>query len=499
MKRPIFFLLLVLACSLLLAQIGYIRDVEIQSPSVGFYIMSTTPKAIFSCADGGTIIINEVKVSNQEDIWVGDICVVKVDQMGNSVWQRFVNHWSWYDLPNATGIDIDANGTVHFMSDDFGVIEVYTINQSGNIITECNLHITDLSYINRAKRLNNGEIACVGVGWGPVSWSEDYFKSAAYLRISETGDSLSFKLYPPDSLTIGNPEAKAFDMELDNDGLPIITCHFTSYKASVIKVDLAGNLIFRSDVEFNLGYLDQIPITKSPSNEYNLICICTFFDIEGLSYNIVYKVENNVLDSLFSFQEQTFSFINRILDTSAGFYMSGSINSRYFIGNLDLTGSVQWDSLFTGIINNYLDDQHPGILNYTFDNCIIGIFQYGGVQSGFTIVKLLPDGTITDNNDQIEAQEPFFLMDVFPNPVLRNTHFKVKNIQNNNKRRLIASIYNIRGQLVRKLELDRKDANLFEADWDRANENGVICASGVYIIRVEQPNINLSKKIIVIH
>ena len=155
--------------------------------------------------------------------------------------------------------------------------------------------------------------------------------------------------------------------------------------------------------------------------------------------------------------------------------------------------------MFTGFIDVSLDDQRPGLLNHTFDNCIIGFFQYGGVQSGFTIVKLLPDGTITANNDPNAAPEPILLLDVFPNPIIQNMHIRVTQNQNNTKSSLKTNIYNIRGQLVCTLELDRKEAAVYEGDWDRTNDNGAICASGIYIIRIEQPNINLSKKIIVIH
>jgi hypothetical protein len=497
MKFKTYFLIffISLSISLLTAQTGYVRDVEIQSPAAGFDISLTTPKAIFPCLDGGTIVINEVEVSDAEDFWVGDICVVKVDSLGNSLWQRFVNHWSWYDLPNATGIDMDENGIIHFMSDDFGVIEVYTIDQSGNITTECNMNFTFLVHINRAMRLENGDIACVGIGWGPVSWSEDDFNCAAYLRITENGDSLAFKEYEPESITQGNPEAKAFDMELDTDGLPIITCRFTYYKASVIKVDLDGNLIFQRDINLSYGSSYPITITKVPTDNYCLIGFNKYLD-NGIPY-AVYKLEGSTLDSLFSLLPQYLFRINSLLATPNGLLMSGMVFHSYFIGSYEITGQVQWDSLFVDETIDHYDTEPPELLKVTFDDCYIGVFS--ARDSDLTIVKLLPDGTVTANYDEVSPTPPIGTLKVFPNPVVQNTRIQLICAQPSGKRVIGASIYNVRGQLIRKLILEHKEANLYEINWDGKNDETENCSSGMYIIKTDTLKNNISKKIIVIH
>ena len=56
-------------------------------------------------------------------------------------------------------------------------------------------------------------------------------------------------------------------------------------------------------------------------------------------------------------------------------------------------------------------------------------------------------------------------------------------------------VFNDQGQLVRTLVNETLNAGQFEVTWDGKNDAGQQVASGVYIYKINAPNLSLSKKV----
>ncbi len=59
-------------------------------------------------------------------------------------------------------------------------------------------------------------------------------------------------------------------------------------------------------------------------------------------------------------------------------------------------------------------------------------------------------------------------------------------------------LYNLAGEMVRALVDDNKEAGQYWIDWDGKNDDGNLCAAGVYIIQIKTDSFTESKKIILI-
>ena len=59
-------------------------------------------------------------------------------------------------------------------------------------------------------------------------------------------------------------------------------------------------------------------------------------------------------------------------------------------------------------------------------------------------------------------------------------------------------IFNIKGQLVRKMNLDAKRAGEHQIDWDGYDHNGTRCAPGVYLYKLRAGKFSSSRKMIML-
>lgn len=88
------------------------------------------------------------------------------------------------------------------------------------------------------------------------------------------------------------------------------------------------------------------------------------------------------------------------------------------------------------------------------------------------IIKLPPDGQVSTVDEvQIPAAN---MLTAWPNPMKNRLSIKA----DPSLRGESVEVYNIRGELVRRLKMTDS-----EAIWDGRNSSGVDCPSGVYLLR----------------
>ena len=139
--------------------------------------------------------------------------------------------------------------------------------------------------------------------------------------------------------------------------------------------------------------------------------------------------------------------------------------------------SSGWQTLTT-----YTDESYSTVWAYSSDPGIYGIFEGGEL-------TLVPT--------------EFNLSDAFPNPFNLSTTIRyVVPVQGDFKEAQSSSvtldIYNIRGQLVKKVVSQKQMPGTYEVRWNGTNESGRVIATGIYLMRLTVGDNIATKKLTVL-
>lgn len=170
------------------------------------------------------------------------------------------------------------------------------------------------------------------------------------------------------------------------------------------------------------------------------------------------------------------------LSTSGGMvsdfpvYCSYDIKSPPAIIDIDEDGDYE---IAVGTINGLwiIDYKSP----YGDSSIMWPMYRYDLERTGF--VDWTPDVGVNDNIQQYR----YFIAQNFPNPVKTSTTISFGLAANYNKNAQI-NIYNIKGQLVKKCEMQNAKCGLNEVIWNGLDTNGNKVANGIYLYRLETDN-----------
>ncbi|MFQ6112507.1 MAG: M1 family aminopeptidase [bacterium] len=114
-----------------------------------------------------------------------------------------------------------------------------------------------------------------------------------------------------------------------------------------------------------------------------------------------------------------------------------------------------------------------------------------------TAIHLDKDGWILKKVDSISLQIPklFSLRQNYPNPFNRQTVIEFDLPQ---RERVKISIYNLHGQLVRRLISQPYDAGTHKVTWNGLDDNGHLTASGLYVYQMRAGEFKEQKKLLFI-
>lgn len=96
---------------------------------------------------------------------------------------------------------------------------------------------------------------------------------------------------------------------------------------------------------------------------------------------------------------------------------------------------------------------------------------------------------ISSNNDELASDEGLSLK-VYPNPARNDVNIALAGCKGNEITGV--DVFNIKGQLIRKLNLQGDAAAL----WDRKDSNGKRISEGIYFLRASTPLGNVTQKLI---
>jgi len=487
-------LLLVSITITLSAQVRYVRNIPIQIPDWAF-TPKYAPKQIYPSPDGGMIILGDCEAywgNPDAPMLAADCGAIKLDAYGNCQWQWWSRNFVGSGFTSIVGIDQETNGRINFIinnSPDYN--QIGWIDPQQNFFLQ-EIQLPTLCRLNRAVRLSDNSIYTIG-----YAQTTPHF-TAVFMHLNAQGDTLSTRSYSCDSLWIepAAKKAEAFDMELDSDGMPVSTCLFSDRFASIVKTDWSGNLIWRRNTIYQtIGY--PFPVTK------DLLTEDLFFGYTTTISNlcnqmIIYKITNTGLDSLFTVQVADIycaGIYHSMIGYCNEFYLSGNINFQARITSCSLTGHNLWSwSLDAGLNTNF--DQSTESLTVLPDSCIMHVYGSNEFANyGLTVVKLHPDGT---HNEDDYFPKPKFEISIYPNPMFLSAHIALKSGNNLAMQTISASIYNIKGQFIKKLIMVKKSINEFESSWDGYDSRGNACPSGTYLIKIQTENSQIHKKVVLI-
>lgn len=478
-KKLVLLLFICVLMQLCLAQTSYYKEINLYS----YYPATFNARSVFPCSDNSVILVGEFSYL-AEIILVFTVCVIKLDANGNCIWQRLLWTENELDRISVTGINIDEYDNVYYFVQNDGINKLYKTNTNGYSRLISSHNSNSFTQIARAIRLSNNEIIAVGRGRGPSPYSNNYSDYYAFMRMSATGDSISYRQYPP-AQSLDYSHVQAYDLEIDFDGMPVATCYINDNTLSVVKFDLFGNIINRNDWYFGPYLSSNLLITKQTTDS---TLVVGYGDNEG--YHLL-KYGNSSLDTMFTIQGM--KSYKALLGGNDHLFIAGNDYdfNQSTVNSFDFMGNQNWSWRVSQFSNGSYNPS-PERLAIAPDSTIIFV---GGESSLLYIVKLLPNGQITENNDEMVYPVHNDLI-VYPNPMRHTLNIEVSGIYKSVKASEKVMIYNVKGQSIRTINLQNKADNKYSAVWDGKDSKGLDCATGVYYCKTSLDGRNLIKKII---
>ena len=120
-----------------------------------------------------------------------------------------------------------------------------------------------------------------------------------------------------------------------------------------------------------------------------------------------------------------------------------------------------------------------------------GTTVYAGSQCNSVYSYTYTGTGIEDNN--LSVPIVYFIFQNYPNPFNPTTKISY---QLKEPGKVVLNIYNVRGQLVKKLVYDEHVSGKHSVVWDGKNENGKAASSGIYLYRMQSKSFSETRKMI---
>lgn len=493
MKKILIILLSLLACIVCYAKSGYISTISIDE--LEYFI----PKNTYLCSDNSIVILCDASYMDWEGWWNYGALIIKLDPQGNLLWQRgpyfsrdennraseaeqaaVHSRWSDYDYIIGTGIDSDDR--VHFIMYEPQQYFTGSIDTNGTVImNEQKSFAVWHSYFNKAMRLPNGEIlAC-----GRISKTSTAVYHAAFFRMSALGDSLAANYYPTDLGYSADSTTSRGLVQKDENSV-YLACSLGSDDLSILHADLDGAIQSRYDISgFDLWHgmsmfcnSDSLMVFRKDENQSTIL---STIDAVGNIHSY------NIGSDLFSICSVAFGADHFVL-LGGGHPYEKAILAKY-----DHSLENKWIVNFDDI-SLYFDyssaKRNLDILKIDSEDCIY--FVGAAYHSDIVVAKLLPNGQVPNLDEvQVVASAPII---AYPNPAQSSVTIELEYSEHHKAAGSFIEIYNIKGQKVRSIPICKAAPPSAQIVWDRLDNEGKRCPTGVYLLR-EINNPQKAKKI----
>jgi len=455
--------------SIALGQSGYVYSEQFDDCLI-------SSRSIFVCSDNSVVVLGNL--DDNYGPWTQYLTITKLDPTGNLLWRQWMGGTTLY--LTITGVDIDENDTVTFITtvlDSDQYIQLWSIDDSGDLTL-----LSDEPYIcnpraisfNKAIHISSGDIIAVG-----QTNNTNENKAACYYRFSASGDTLATAYWQLDTSS-PYPElgAEAFDLALNDNGNILITCQLSIGTASVLEVDVNGNIINRIDAPETLYCEDSnVAISPLPNNEGYLVT-GPFGEYPDTTTK-AYLLHNGELTYCFDVNPSIVQWPHSTFVHENGIVICGLSSARdAILASFSSVGESNWIWQEDGenTCNYMLDgigNASATLLVMDSDDCVY--WAWGGWYTQ-VITKLLPNGQLPVS-DEVQSP-PATMISAFPNPMKDEIRIKIKQDTQVLSQVNGIDIFNIKGQLIRSLELTKG-----ETVWDGKDNGGKPSPRGIYLLR----------------
>lgn len=464
--------------SIAFAQSGYVYSEYFEDCAI-------SSRSIFVCSDKSVVVLGNLDYNYGPHTQY--LSITKLDPSGNLLWRQLMGGTGLF--LTITGVDIDENDAVTFIttvlaSDQY--IKLWSIDSSGNFTL-----LSEEPYIqnyrrisfNKAMRIPNNEIVAVGKTYTSLQGL-----SACFYRFSATGDTLATAYYPLDASSPHQEQgAEAYDLALKDNGNILITCQLNIGTASILEIDPMGNIVNRINLpESHYDFYSSVAVSYYPYNSGYLI-VGPFGVFPDTAIK-AYLLHNNELSYMFSVDPDIVLWPHSILTHENEVLICGTLYSDAILVNHSGSGELYWTWQQEGGNLSNIHVEGIGMVSTALlakdsEGCVY--WAWGDIQTQL-ITKLLPNGQVPVAD---EVQTPMINeISAYPNPMKDEIRIKIKQenslpIQGNS-----IEIFNIKGQLIRSLELTKG-----ETVWDGKDNGGKPSPKGIYLLRGSSATRHLRK------
>jgi hypothetical protein len=476
MKKIIITLFSLLVGILCYAQPGYISTILIDS------LEEFTPKTVYICSDNSVVILgNAGFMFDMGQFWDYGPLIIKLDPQGNLMWHQMVDCNTF--PTEIVGIEIDENDVTHFIISKPFSYRIGFIDANGSFVLHEEKSFSYQPHFNKAIRMPSGEIlAC-----GRIRESQNYEFSAAFFRMSALGDSLAASYYPPDTLN-STLDITGRNMVQKDDNSVYIACYLGSGDLSILHADLDGVIINRYDISGSSQYFGMSMFCNSDS--------LMVFTVEAIDLN--FSTILSTIDAMGDLQSYSigsdFYGICSVASTPDFFVLLGSHQmERAKLAKYDYSLQNIWSVDYNEIAlwsHGSFYEHNTDILKFDQQGCIyfVGIVNFTDI----AVMKLLPNGQVP-NLDEVQATT-LSPITAYPNPAQNSVTIELGYGELNKAPGNCIEIFNIKGQKVRSIPMGNAASPIAHIVWNRRDNEGRRCPTGVYLIR-ETNNPQNTKKI----
>lgn len=485
MNTSLRFILTVLALaisSIAFAKSGYVYSEHFEDCEI-------SSRSIFVCSDNSVVVLGNLDYNYGP--WTQYLSITKLDPSGNLLWR----HWWGGDtiFLTITGVDIDENDTVTFITAAITAllgdwyINLWSIDSSGNftpISEEYSIPNPKRAHFNKALRTSDNEIVAVGKTMRYIDES-----MACFYRFSASGDTLATAYWPLDaSSPYQERGAEAYDLALKDNGNILITCQLNIGTGSILEVDPMGNIVNRIDVPgYFLNNRCSLALANNPySSGYLIVGPFGFFPDTAIK---AYLLQNNELTHVFNVDPSIARWPHSTLGHEDGVFICGIYSAGdASIVSLSRSGELNWSWQQEGenLSNIHIEGigmASTALLAMDSEGCVYWAWGNGETQ---LITKLLPNGQLPVED---EVQSPMVNeISAYPNPMKDEIRIKIKQENSIPIQGYNIEIFNIKGQLIRSLELTKG-----ETVWDGKDSGGKPSPKGIYLLRSNAETRQLKK------
>jgi hypothetical protein len=108
-------------------------------------------------------------------------------------------------------------------------------------------------------------------------------------------------------------------------------------------------------------------------------------------------------------------------------------------------------------------------------------------------LEILTEPTDVEDIDDENTDKVFSLGQNFPNPFNSKTLFQ---FELSTSSQVSLTIYNIRGEMVKTLLDERKQAGIYMVEWDATNQSGMPVSSGIYLYQLRTKSFSETKRLL---